>query len=109
MPSDDIWVFLGLTCALFGLAAWLTGKAIAATWRPAGQVVAYGALLTAFDRFLHFALFNGTLLSVPGALRDYAVIAGIALVAWRLTLVAGMVRQYLWLYRRAGPFFWRAR
>lgn len=105
----DFYVFAGLTCVLFGGAAWLTGQAIAATWRPVWQVVAYAALLLVFDRFLHFALFGGELLSFWGAVRDYAVILGGGLCAWRITRVTRMVHQYPWLYRRTGLFSYRAR
>lgn len=105
----DLPVFLGLTVVLFGAAAWLTGAAIGGSWRPLWQVLAYGLLLTLFDRFLHFALFGGALLSVSGLVRDYVVICGVALVAWRVTRVALMVRQYPWLYRAAGPLVYRPR
>lgn len=106
---DNWYAFFVLTCVLFGGAAWLTGTAVAATWRPAWQVVAYGLLLLAFDRFLHFSLLDGELFSMVGAFRDYAVILAVGLVAWRINHVTRMVRQYPWLYERAGPFFYRAR
>ncbi len=103
------YVFAGLTCVLFGGASWLTGAAVAGTWRPAWQVFTWSLLLAGFDRFLHYALFGGDLLSVGGALRDYAVILAVGLVAWRFTHVTRMVLQYPWLYRRTGPFSYRER
>lgn len=109
-PFTDNWyVFIGLTCVLFGGVSWLTGTAIAATWRPAWQAAAYALLLTAFDRFLHFAVFYGDLLSVPHAVRDFIVILCVGLAAWRFTHVTCMVRQYPWLYRRTGVFSYRER
>ena len=72
-------VFLGLTICIFGAAAWLTGAALAATWRPIWQVVAYGLLLTFFDRFLSWGLFGGNLLSLADCLRDFVAIALIGL------------------------------
>ncbi len=102
-------VFVGLTLCIFGGGAWLMGAALAATWRSCWQVVGYGLLLTAFDRFLHMALFGGELLSLSGALRDGLVVTGIGLLAWRLGQVARMVRQYPWLYEKSGPLSWRAR
>ena len=100
-------VFVGLTCILFGFAAYATGWALASTWRPAWWAVFYAALLGLVDRFLHWALFDGPLLSPVGYAVDTAVLIAIALAAYRLTQAARMVRQYPWLYRRAGLFSWR--
>jgi hypothetical protein len=102
-------VFLGLTLCLFGGGAWLTGAAIGSTWRPYWQVVGYGILLGAFDRFLHWGLFAGPLLSAPHFLRDALVITGIGLLSWRRARVERMVSQYPWLYEKAGPLAWRER
>ena len=102
-------VFLGLTICIFGAGAWLTGVALAATWRPFWQVVAYALLLAFFDRFLGWSLFGGQLLSLAGFLRDFAVIAFIGLLAWRIRQVQLMVGQYPWLYEKAGLLNWRAR
>jgi hypothetical protein len=103
------WVFLGLTVFLFGFIALLTGQAIADHWRPAYYTLIASFGLALADRFLHFALFGGRLLSLSGFLVAWAVLAGAALLAWRLTLVRKMVRQYPWLYEATGLFAWRAR
>ncbi len=102
-------VFLGLTVILFGGAAFLTGQALASTWRPVREAVLYSLLLGAGDRFLVFALFKGELLSLYGYALDSAVIMAISLLAWRFTRAGKMVSQYPWLYERSGPFGWRAR
>ncbi len=102
-------VFVGVTVVLMGGAGCLTGQALARAWRPVWQVVGYGLLLGLVDRFLTFALFDGTLLTPAGYAIDTAVILAIALVGYRTTLAARMVAQYPWLYRRAGPFGWRQR
>ena len=102
-------VFLGLTVCLFGGGAWLMGAVVAGTWRSYWQVIGYGVVLTLFDRFLHWGLFDGALLSPSGFLRDGAVIMAVGLLSWRLRQVARMVRQYPWLYEKAGPLSWRAR
>jgi hypothetical protein len=52
-------VFLLVTVILGGGAAALSGRAIALTWRPWWQVVAYSFILGAAVRFLHFSLFGG--------------------------------------------------
>jgi hypothetical protein len=100
-------VFIGVTVVLFGGAALMTGQAIAGTWRPAWQVVAYGALLALADRFMIYALFGGELLSLVGYLVHAAVLIVIGLVSYRLMHVHKMVSQYPWLYEHAGVFGWR--
>lgn len=98
-----------VTGAIGGGAAWLAGRAIAATWRPFWHVVAYTLLLGCAVRFVHFALFEGILLSPAsyGADTLYLLIA--SALAWRVTRAAQMATQYYWLYERTGPLTWRAR
>lgn len=88
-------------------AAWASGRAIAGTWRPAWHVVAAMLLLAAAARFIHFALFHGTLRSLPSFACDFLIFLAVGLLAWRATLAAQMVRQYPWLYVRSGPLNWR--
>ncbi len=109
MIPESIWVFLGLSVVLFGGAAFMMGQAIAETWRPAWQNVPYGLLLAVACRFMTFALFEASLLSVTGFLASAAVILALALAAWRLARVRRMVMQYPWLYERDGLFGWRER
>jgi hypothetical protein len=101
--------FLGLTLLLFGGAAAATGRALARHWRPAWQTLPYAALLGAGDRFLLYALFDGELLSASGYVIGALILLALALLAYRLTLVRAMVRQYPWLYETAGPLSWRRR
>lgn len=121
--GTSIPVFVGMTGILAGGAAFLMGNAIAETWRPWWQNVAYGALLAFAAQFITFGLFDGafiveSLVSSEGApigealisyLVNDIVITAIALVAYRLTLSQKMVRQYPWLYERVGPFTWRSK
>lgn len=102
-------VFIGLTVVLLGFAAFLTGQALAGTWRPMWQALPYGLLLGAADRFLGYALFGGELLSVPGYLLNSAVLILISLFAYRITRVQQMITQYPWLYERSGVLGWRER
>ena len=102
-------VFLGVTVVLMGGAGYLTGQALARGWRPAWQVVSYGVLLGFVDRFLTFSLFDGVLLTPVGFAIDTAVILAFALLGYRITIVAKMVVQYPWLYRRSGLLNWRER
>ena len=100
-------VFFGITAVLTGFAAYMTGQAIASTWRPYRQVLLYCALLGAVARFLIYALFQGDLWSLSGYLIGTALLMLIGTFAFRLTRARKMVRQYPWLYRRTGLFSWR--
>jgi hypothetical protein len=100
-------VFIGLTLILFGGAAFMTGQGMASKWRPIKTAFLYTALLGLGDRFLIFALFGGQLLSLSGYLIHTAILTVICLVAYRITQVRKMVKQYPWLYEREGLFGWR--
>lgn len=107
--GTTVTVFLAITVGLIGFAAYMTGQAVANTWRPPWQVVVYMFLLGAAARFLIFALFEGKLLSLTGYLASTAVLLVIGFFAYRLTRARKMVHQYPWLYDRAGLFGWRRR
>ena len=103
----DVWI--GITVVLTGGAAYMTGQAIARTWRPVWQVVAYGLLLACVSRFFVYALVDGSMLSLSGYIADAVIIIGLGLFAFRLNRVQEMVTQYPWLYERAGPLGYRAK
>jgi hypothetical protein len=105
--GTSLGVFLGLTLMLFGGAAFMTGQALAGTWRPVWQILPYALLMALGDRFLTFALFGGRLLSLSGFLSHAVVLGAIMYGAFRLTAARKMVAQYPWLYERAGPFGWK--
>ena len=101
--------FIGVTLVLFGGAAFMTGQALAGTWRPLWQMVPYGLLLAAANRFFNWALFHGELLSPVGYVVDALVMILIGVFAYRLMLAHKMCNQYPWLFERAGLLSWRAR
>jgi small-conductance mechanosensitive channel len=100
-------IFLLVTVVLGGGAAWLAGRAVAATWRPWWQVVTYALILGLAVRFIHFSLFNGTLLSLHYYLVDTAFCMGFGFLGYRVARVGQMVAQYPWLNAPAGPLRWR--
>lgn len=102
-------VFIGVTVFIAGGAAFMTGQALSANWRPVWQAVGYSLLLGFADRFIVFSLFGGELLSLSGYVIDTAVIMSVTLLSYRLTRARSMVTQYPWIYERAGPFGWRER
>ena len=107
--EPSIWLFLLITVIMGGWAAWMTGRAMALTWRRFWQLVAYLLILAAAVRFIHFALFEGTLLSLHYYLVDAVVILIIGSLGFRYTRARQMTSQYRWLYERTGPFSWRER
>ena len=104
--EDSFGVFLLVSILLGGGAAWLAGRAVAATWRPWWHVAFYMLLLAVAVRFLHFALFGATLLSAHYYLVDLGVCVGLGFLGFRTTRVAQMVTQYRWINARAGAFSW---
>jgi hypothetical protein len=96
---DDAGPFLFVTFALGGGAAWQAGRAIAQTWRPWWQAVLYMFVLGAAVRFIHFALFDGELLSLPAYALDTAVAIGCATLGFRTARARQMARQYGFLGR----------
>jgi len=107
--ENSFGVFLLMTVFLGGAAAWLSGRAIAITWRPVWQVVGYMVLLAGVVRFLNYGLFEGTLLSLHYYLVELVILLAIGGPGFRITRVGQMVSQYPWLYERNGPFAWRKR
>ena len=102
-------VFLLVSVLLGGGAAWLAGRAIAATWRPWWHVALYMLALSVAVRFLHFALFDAKFLSLHYYLVDFAVCLGFGYLGFRLTRVDQMVTRYRWINERTGLLRWRRR
>lgn len=100
-------VFLFVTVVVIGFAGFMTGQALANSWRPMWQCVPYCLLLGCADRFLTWGLFGGELWLLSGYLIDTAVITFLALLAYRLALTRNMVSQYPWIYEQTGFLSWR--
>ena len=107
--ESSVWLFLLVTCVMGGWAAWMTGRAIALAWKslPFALLCAFGLALVV--RFIHYALFKGTLLSLQYYLVDLTVLLVVTAISWRVRRVRQMTTQYRWLYEPAGPFAWRER
>jgi hypothetical protein len=109
LSDDGLRVFVLLTVILGGGAAFLAGRGLARAWRPFWRVFFYMALLAAAVRFVHYALFDGTLLSPYYYLVTYAVLLAAASLGFRVMRTTQMVTQYRWLYERTSPLTWRTR
>jgi hypothetical protein len=107
--EESLIPFLVLSVILGGAAAWATGRAIARAWSPRWQVIVSALALGLVVRFLHFALFEATLLSPYYYAIDAVILLAAALVGWRYTRAGQMTTQYRWLYERTGPLTWRRR
>ena len=103
------WEFLFVTVILAGGAAYLTGRAVARSWSSGLQLAIYMILLTAACRFIHFALFRGTLLSLHYYIVDLIILLIFAFIGRQVTRAKQMTRQYHWLFERTGPFGWKPR
>jgi Domain of unknown function (DUF6867) len=105
--EDSFGVFVLVTLILGGGAAALAGRAIAQTWRPRWQMIIYGFILGGAVRFIHFALFQGTLLTAHYFLVDSAVCLIVGALGFQMARAAQMVTQYRWLNERRGLLRWR--
>jgi hypothetical protein len=101
--DNGLWVFLLVTIAMGGGAAFMTGKAIAQTWRPYWQIPLYVLAIAAAVRFFHYALFAEILISAKNYAVDFAVTLAAAALGHRFVRAGQMARQYHWIYRRKGP------
>ncbi|HEY1246317.1 MAG TPA: hypothetical protein VGF29_15945 [Hyphomicrobiaceae bacterium] len=107
LGGNGPWVFLLVTCLLGGVGAFVSGRAMAQTWRPYWQVPLYMLGIAAGIRFIHHALFDEVLLSLKNFGVDFAVAVVAASAGYRLVRAGQIARQYGWLFERAGPFGWR--
>jgi hypothetical protein len=101
--------FIIVTILLGGGAAYMTGRAVANAWEPLARAVLWMIPLTAAVRFIHFAMFHGTLLSPHYYLVDFVILALVAAFGHRLTRTRQMTRRYGWVIEDAGFLSWRLR
>jgi hypothetical protein len=105
--EDSLGVFLLVTVVLGGGAAALAGRAVALTWRPWWQVVVYMLMLGAAVRFIHFALFEGTFLSIHYYAVDTLVCMAFGFAGFQAARARRMIAQYPWINEPDGPLRWR--
>lgn len=107
--EPTVWLFLLVTVVMGGWLAWMTGRAVALTWKPNVQLVLYILVLGLVVRFIHFALFEATLLTLHYYIVDVTVLMGFGFAGWRYNRARQMTTQYRWLFERTGPFGWKPR
>lgn len=107
--GNSFATFLFVTLILGGAGSYLTGRAVAQTWRAPWQIVIYTLILGAAVRFIHFSVFGGTLLSPDYYAVDTALCMGFAFLGFRIARVGQMVTQYGWINEPQGLLRWRRR
>lgn len=93
----SFWEFFFVTVVLGGGAAFLTGRAVALSWLANHQLIIYVVLLTAATRFIHFSLFEGTLISLWYFCVDLIVLLAMGFAGKSLTRNKQMATQYKFL------------
>lgn len=91
--------FLFVTIVLGGGAAWLSGRAIAMTWRPRWSLIPTALAIGGGVRFIHFALFDAVFLSPYYYMIDTVFIFAFALAGYRIARRRQMARQYGFLLK----------
>jgi hypothetical protein len=109
LSDDGPWIFLLLTVCLGGAGAFLAGRGLARSWKPYWRLLVYMALLAGAVRFFHYALSDGTPVSIHYYLVTYAVLLAFGSLGFRAMRTTQMVTQYRWLYERTSPLTWRDR
>lgn len=107
--EPSVWQFLFVTVIMGGWTAWRTGKSVAENWQNYSTLVVYVLLLGAAIRFVHHALFHGSMLTLQYYIVDTAVLLCLATRAYRYYRVRQMTNNYYWLYEKTSAFSWRSK
>jgi hypothetical protein len=87
-------LFVIVTMGLGGAAAFVSGRAMAQTWRPRWHLIPYMIMLAGGVRFIQFAVFAAPLLKPTIYLIDLAALLAMSATGYRVTRRAQMARQY---------------
>jgi hypothetical protein len=104
---NALGVFLFATLVIGGGGGFLTGRALAQTWRPVWQLPASALLLTLWVRFLHHAMFAEPFLPLGNLAVDYVVVLATCALGYRLTRARQIATQYGFAFERSGLLGWR--
>ena len=107
--EPSFWLFALITCILGGGAAWISGRATAESWKswPALFVSVLGLGIAV--RFIHHALFGGTMFTLHYYIVDTIVLLIFGTLGYRYTRANQMVTQYHWLYERSSLLSWKSK
>ncbi|HTO31674.1 MAG TPA: hypothetical protein VL202_10930 [Pararhizobium sp.] len=107
--EPTIWQFMLVTVIMGGWTAWRTGKSCADNWSSYATLVAYTLLLGVAIRFIHHALFEGSMLTGRYYVVDTVILLLFATGGYRFYRTKQMTEKYYWLYEKASPFSWKAK
>jgi small-conductance mechanosensitive channel len=107
--EPSFWLFALITVIMGGWAAWMTGRACAKTWRSYGALFVSLLALGVAVRFIHHALFEGTMFSLHYYIVDTIILMILGFIGYQYTRTNQMVNQYGWLYQKASPLSWKAK
>ena len=99
---NGLWIFLLVSVIMGASTAFVSGKAIAETWRPFWQGLVYALVIGLAVRFIHFALFQEVLLSAKNYVIDCTVLLVAVVAGYRITRRRQMVQQYSGLGTEPG-------
>lgn len=97
--ANGLPVFVLVTLVMGGAAAFVTGQAIAQTWRPAWHIAAYAVALAGAVRFIQYALFGQPFIAPTNLLVDAAVLLAFGLAGYRQLRARQLPAQYPWLFK----------
>ena len=107
--EPSILQFLFITIIMGGWTAWRTGKSCAENWQSMTTLVVYVLLLGVAIRFIHHALFEGSMLTLQYYFVDTVILLLFAVAGYRFYRTRQMTDMYYWLYEKASPFSWKAK
>ncbi len=105
--ENSIADFIIVTLILGGGAAIMAGRAVALSWEPLTRALLWMLPLACAVRFIHYAIFHGTLLSPRFFLVDLVTLLIATTIGHRLTRVRQMTERYAWRVAADGPLSWR--
>ena len=95
-PSG-LWIFLLVSVFMGASTAYVSGRAIAETWRPFWHGIVYALIIGLAVRFIHFALFEEVLLSVRNYVMDCIFLVAAGSIGYIRTRQQQMRHQYAFL------------
>lgn len=91
---NGFWIFLLISVVMGAGTSYISGRAVAATWRPFWHAVWYALVLGLAVRFIHFALYQEVMLSAKNYTIDCAILLVATAAGFRMTRNRQMHDQY---------------
>ncbi|MGF1627713.1 MAG: DUF6867 family protein [Alphaproteobacteria bacterium] len=120
----DLATLLVISVIMFGFLSYMTGANAARNWQSPMLLIGYCALLAIGERFMaHTIVWHRFYILLDVYVTDegmafgfdahifvsFAICVCFGLFSYYGTKASLMVRQYPWLFERAGLFSWRSR